>query len=483
MKFANSVKVALFVFLGGLQAAQAQDNPYKNLLRRLPDSTNAVVAMDVKGMQKTLGADSGTTLATLGIASIPLTANKFVMGAQIDMKQRQHVWSITLAELDPKMSIEDIATAEGEKVEKLGTFSIVPSPRNAYFVEVTPSLLACRSPADRQQLKRWLGYQKLNQFADLTTYLTQAVNPKDPALMILAVDLTDNLDRSAVRRGLDHSSVMAGRRRPPDYEKVTNILTAAQGMTMLVTAGSPFNGQLTITFDVTSLDPISDFAKELFIEGLQKTGLFVRDFEGWQPYIGDNFIQISGPLTLHAMRKFGAMIKSPAPSPQAADMANYANLSPTQRTLQATQSYWKTMSAILEDLKTEKANTNKAQAGWYDQFAGQIDKIPLLNVDPDLVTFAMATSQQLRALSTTYTGISTQRGYLKQETKSNMVGFAPIAGQGYWGYSSGAQQDAMQENKMAEQGIMDRTKLWQEIDDATANIRRQLTVKYMVQFN
>jgi hypothetical protein len=482
MKSANCFKVALFVFLGGLQAVQAQDNPYKNLLRRLPDSTNAVVVMDVQAMCKTLGTDSGTTLATLGIANIPLTATKFVMGSQIDMKQRQHVWSIALAELDPKMSIQDIATAEGENVEKLAGYSIVPSPRNAYFVELSPSLLACRTPADRQQLKRWLSYQKLNQFADLTTYLTQAVSPKDPALMILAVDLTDNLDRSAVRRGLDHSAVMAGRRNPPDYEKVTNILTAAQGMTMLVTPGSPFNGQLTVTFDVTSLDPISDFAKELFIEALQKTGLFVRDFEGWQPYIGNNFIQISGPLTLHAMRKFGALIKSPAPNPQAAD-SNYANLSPAQRTLQATQSYWKTLSAILEDLKTEKANTNKAESGWYDQFAGQIDKIPILGVDQDLVTFALATSQQLRALSTTYTGISTQRGYLKQETKSNMVGYVPIAGQGYWGYSSGGQQDAMQENKLAEQGIMDRTKLWEQIDNATADIRRQLTLKYMVQFN
>jgi hypothetical protein len=239
-----------------------------------------------------------------------------------------------------------------------------------------------------------------------------------------------------------------------------------------VTPGSPFNGQLTITFEA-NIDPISNFAQQLFIEGLQKTGLFVRDFENWQSYIGPNFVQLSGPLSLHSMRRFGSLIKAPVPNHQPADS--------NQTPLQATQNYWKNLMSLLEELRTEKASTDRAQAGWYNQFADQIDKMPTLNVDPDLVTFGLATADQLRGLGTTDRGIGLQRGLVQQQGQNNMGG--PPANQGYWGYSGRPQPNqAMQGNQLQDQAKMAQVQLWQRVDDATGNIRARLSQKYMVQF-
>ncbi|HMC90765.1 MAG TPA: hypothetical protein VKI17_14505, partial [Gemmataceae bacterium] len=372
---------AAFVVLFGLTSlGKAEDSAYQDLLRRLPDSTNVVVAADAPGLRQALGVKPGTAVLSSDLNGLPIGCGKFVLGAQVDMSQHKHVWSIAMAQHAGKISIQDIAKTENEQVDEVSGYKVVPCMRNGYFVELASDLLAAGSPANRQMLKRWLTYQKNNQTAALSPYLLQAVNPAEPALMVMAVDLTDSMDPAAIHRGLNGSKVMA-RTKNADYDEVAKTLVRLKGVTLTIEPGSPLTGNLTVDFD-TDTAPVRRFAKSLLLEILQHVGVYVQDFEDWKARLKDRSIGISGTLSYNALRKFGSLIMTPVPAPQAARMASYASMDPAERSAAASKRYFKSLTQILDDLKADKSKTAKALAGWYDRYADQITKLPILDVDP-----------------------------------------------------------------------------------------------------
>jgi hypothetical protein len=502
---------ALVVFFSLAPVCKADDGPYQDLLRRLPDSTNVLVVADVPGLRKALGVAPGTALMTTDISSMPIAASKFVMGAQVNMSERRHVWSIAMAQLANKMSIQDIAKTEGEAVDQVAGYTVVPTMRNGYFIELGPDLLGAGSPADRQRLKRWLSYQKNNQLSALSPYLLQAANPADPALIVMAVDLADSLDPAAIHRGLNGSQVLASWRNA-NYGAVERTLVRAKGLTFTIKSGSPLNGNLMVDFDTDTV-AIRPFGKRLVLEILQHAGIYVPDFEDWQPTLNDRSIGLTGPLSLNALRKFGTLIQTPVPQPEAADMATYASLSPADQARAASLRYFKSVTQVLQDLKTDKSQTVKGLAGWYNNYADQIDKLPILNVDPELIGFASATSENLRAMGASLKGISLQTGYLQRQKVEGQVYNAPnytgnYSGYngygGYWGggaanlannaalYRSGTAGGVTTVNNYAQiyqmqdqlitAGNAARVELWQRIDNETAAVRRQMTMKYKTEF-
>jgi hypothetical protein len=234
----------------------------------------------------------------------------------------------------------------------------------------------------------------------------------------------------------------------------------------------------------------------------------------WKVRIEEQAVGIHGPLSLHALRKYGTLIKTPAPNPDAANIDAYKASSPADRMVASTKRYFKNITQLLDDLKIDKAKNVKAMGDWYDKFADQIDNMPILDVDPDLVKFAAATASNLRAMGASLKGISIQSGYLQRQKTEGQVYQAPNYGSwsggynGYWGpyqsYSgpglatniaqtaAGAaggvttvnnfEQIRLQQDQMVSQGAEARVQLWQQIDQEVSNVRRMLTLKYKTEF-
>jgi hypothetical protein len=501
---------ALFCALVFVPPIAAQ-SPYQDLLRRLPVSTNVLVTVDVQGLRQALGVAPGTALTATDLSTLPIAAKQFVLGAQVDLSQRKHLWSIALAQLAQPMTIQNIAKAEGEAVGQVAGYNVVASKRNAYFIDLGDSLLGIGSPANRQQLKRWLNYQKNNQLAALSPYLLQAANSSGPPLILMAVDISDSLDPLAIHRGLNGSKVMASHPNA-DYAAVAKTLAAAKGLIFTIEAGSPLTGHLTVDFDIDT-SAIRDFGKALLIEILQHADLYVPDFDSWEPRPKYQSIGIHGALSINALRKFGTLIRTPVPPPEAASMDSYQSLDPAQRTLAASKRYFQTITQILADLKDDKTRSVKGLAGWYARYADQLDQLPILDVDPILINFEAATSEHLRAMSASLKGISLESGYLQMQKTEGQIYQAPsYTGNynaygpygGYYGgglanlannvalYRSGTAggvttvnnyaQIYMQQEQLVQQGAAARITLWERIDQETADIRRQLTLKYKTEF-
>jgi hypothetical protein len=270
---------------------------------------------------------------------------------------------------------------------------------------------------------------------------------------------------------------------------------------------------LSADFD-TSIDAVRFFVRSLLLEALEHTGLYVPDFDDWKTRYTDKSVVISGPLSLNSFRKFSTLIKTPAPNPDAASMDSYKSLDPAQRSVNASQRYFTKVTQLMEYLKIDKTKSVKGLAGWYDQTSDQIDKLPILDVDPDLIGWGAAMSENLRAMGASLRGISLQSSYLQRQKAEGQVYQAPNYGtwsggynsyNGYYGgytgpgvasnaarWASGTAggtttvnnyaQIYQQQDALVTQGAADRVVLWQRIDDATGEMRRRMTLKYKTEF-
>jgi hypothetical protein len=484
---------------------------YDDLLRKLPDTTNVVIAGDVQALRQALGLAKDAAILSPDASGLPVAAKEFVVGAHVDMSERKHLWSIGMARLVKKVTMEDLAKSEGSPVEEVAGYSTVASDRNAFFIDLGHGLLATGTPANRQQLKRWLQFQKTNNVIGIPDYLQDAVNAADKALMVIAVDLSDSLSPAAINRGLNQSETLA-KRKNVNYENVAKTLTKVKGLTFVIHAGDPLTAELTIDFSTTT-DAVQNFAKAFLLEALERTELSLPDFEEWRPRIKEKSIGIYGPLSVNSLRKINTLIATPAPAAQVSEMDKYSAMEPGQKTVAASKKYFKSVTQLLDDLKEDKYRSVKSLAGWYDKYAGQIEKLPILDVDPELIQYAAATSEGLRAMGASFQGVSLETSYLQRQKTSVQIYQAPQytgnysgwnAYGGYFGgyganlannaalYRSGtAGGVTTYDNYEQIRGVQDamvtrskgaRTQLWQQIDNETANMRRKMTLKYKTEF-
>jgi hypothetical protein len=467
---------ALAIFLNLAPACRAGGGDFRSLLRRLPDSTTALVVIDVKALRQALGLTREAALSAADISAIPITANKFVMGANVDLSEHRHVWSVGLAQLDGKMTIQDVARMESAPVQKVAGHSAVVSPRNAYFVDLGPGLLATATPANRKVLSHWLAFQDTNQLDTLPQYLINAAAALDSALMVIAVDLEDSVDVAAISRGLTRSQVLAARENL-DYDSVARAIAQVKGIRLTVRPGNPLAGDLTVDFGAGT-GAVRDFAKPLLLEILQNTGLYVADFDAWEATVTDNSVGIHGPLSVNALRKFGTLIRTPAPSPDAADTAGYDAKTPAARGLAASQRYFQSIVQVLEDLKFDKGKTLDSRAGWYEHAATQLNNLPTLDVAPELVRYGATTANLLQSMSTGLKNVSTRIEYVRHNSIYSYYSSGAIFGNSQSGYTS-TNKIVGELKELADQA---RRSLWDKIDDATSLVRRQLTQRFNTQF-
>jgi hypothetical protein len=464
---------ALLLLPGLAGTARAAGGDYRALMRRLPDSTTAVVLVDVKALRQALGVTPGTALATANISSIPAMADKFVLGAQIDQSEHRHVWSIALTRIAGKMTIQDLAKSENEPVQQVAGHAAVVSPRNAYFIDLGPGLLASVTPASRKMVSRWLAFQDTNQVDTVPPYLIKAADAAGSAVMALAIDLEDSADMTAIRRGLTRSQVLSSQENV-DLDAVARAIARVKGLTLSVRPGSPLAGELAVDFDADTA-PVRAFAKPLLLEILQNAGLYLPDFDDWEAQVKDRSVTLRGPLSVNGLRKLGLLIRTPAPSP-AADPGASRPDTPAARALAASQAYFQSVAQILDDLKNDKGKTLDSRAGWYDHAANQFNNLPTLDVDPDLVAFGSATSDRLRALATGLRDTEQKIKYVRYNSWASYLG--PV----YGNRATGFVPTSKVVQALQAQAADARRGLWDQVEDATAQIRQKMTQKFNAQF-
>lgn len=164
---------------------------------------------------------------------------------------------------------------------------------------------------------------------------------------------------------------------------------------------------------------------------------------------------------------------------------------------------------MLEDLRQKPkqqtgGRTIAQNAVWCDQFARKIDKLPILGVDPELAAFGAYAADGLRQASETIKMIGAKKRVRQVNTPpqydyytyGTTYGYSYRSGYGgsgyvpYGTYGTVAVPDTQAYSRELARvateervsGAADARTIFDQLEKATADIRRKMTMKYNVEF-
>jgi hypothetical protein len=285
------------------------------------------------------------------------------------------------------------------------------------------------------------------------------------------------------------------------------LLAGLRGVTLGVTFSEKVFGKLKVDFarDV-SIPPQT--AKALLLHALGNHGAMIDEFEEWKPGVSGKQITLEGYLTDSGMRRLASLFDRPPSLKAKAPSAQATPKTKEQLTLEATQGYFKRVSELLDDLSKKPKENPTAQfpqiGVWMDNYAKKVDKLSILNVDPEMVAFGGFASDSLRAaynairqgsankrirqvntpMQYDYYSFGNTYGYTYRENYYG-AGYVPY---GTYGTVAVPDMSAYQHERTrikTEERVTSANSakdLMQNLQKATADVRRKMTVKYNVEF-
>lgn len=483
---------ALILNLGTIATAQFDD-----LAAKIPSTANAIVLLDG---QKLLASPLATSEGwkekyeqafASGLVSIAPDTQKMVLASQLDFEYMKPLWEAAVADFGRPRSLADVARVTKGTLDPLGDTSAVALRDNAFVVAFGPQRLGVMSPANRQSVARWVRESAGRTKAALSPYLQGSLVASQTSAIVMAFDLQDAVPPDVIKAKLASSPALAGKKI--DLDAAAKALTSLRGLSLEVAFTDATYGRLMIHFsgDATVLAPV---AKPLLLEVLASLGASIDDLAEWQVETEPQRISLRGQLSAAGRKRVFSLIDNPTSQLVAADSSSASTQDSAQTiAAAASQQYFKSIDSILDDIrgKSKNAKTFGESALWFDNWARRIDRLPLLNVDPELLAFGRDTATALRNMAASLRGIginTAARSAQIYNTGSSSVSVSP----GSWGYGGSMSYYAEWRDVSAERlavkaeekakGAISARDIAAQIANETGRIRQVMSQKYQVQF-
>ncbi|MDG2384716.1 MAG: hypothetical protein P8N76_23815 [Pirellulaceae bacterium] len=495
------LRLSSVALLVGLCATTANAQ-FSDLIRRVPPGANAVVAVN---LQKALASPLASKenwkqdrqkAFEAGMIAMPPSADQLLLAAQMDLQFMQPMWEVTLLNVNRKASMPEIATRWGGTIDNFNGRSAVMLPHDAYIVGFGESMVGSMSPGNRQTVGRWLRQIDSNQGGRLSPYLNKAVNyaNKGGTPIIMALDLQDVISPEVVKTRVKQSDFF--KQATIDLDKLAKTLASAQGVTLGITIKDRVFGKLKVDFgeDASVLNGIF---KPLVLDVLATHSASINEFSDWKPVVKGKTASIEGYLDRSGMRRLLSFIDSPAAlgTPQ-------GPISSGQDTealkISSSQQYFKSITTLLDDLqqdtKSGQAKTMGQVGAWLDRYSRKIDKLPMLNVDPELLDYSAYVSDTLRQASDSLKSIA-GRSRVRELNSTEYTDRYAYRG-GRWGaygayggvasstYDRYGTQQARTAARTEERvsGTANARDIMRGVESATTDVRRKMVKKYNAEF-
>lgn len=481
-----------------LSAPFARGQSFDQLLPKVPATANAVVLIDVERTLASPLAQKEGWGKKLELAYVsrpiflPPESTKLVMAASLEPGNDflRH-WELAVMDLTDPLSMRSIARSEGGYVDTIKGVDVAWTPSDAYFVALSDRELGLVFPANRQFVSRWIGYATKNDRVMLSDYLRRATQLTNEKIQILmAIDLTDVVQPHELAEKIEDSPLF--QKAKLSKEQVIPLLSSLQGAVLRVALADDAQAQLRIDFaeDVT---PLKAVAQELVLQVLGNLGANVDELQSWKTEVKGQAILMQGSLSQDGQRRVFSVIELPTakfsmlpPQEQGAGGASEAENESLIR--ESSLTYFRSIGVLLKDLRRELQG-NKAVSAILERYAGKIDRMPILHVDDDLLDYGSGVSQTLRGIA-----LSRRQGGIQSGVATAGMGGGGYSnydyGYGYFGNLgdrySGARRSAADRASIKAQSMaasnQARVEGAKAIAEATAEIRRQMTQKYGVEF-
>jgi hypothetical protein len=463
------------------------------MLARVPDSANVVATIDVNGlMQSDLGTREGWAQKRnmdylAGVVPFPPSMKFVVSACAFNPVNHNSDWQIALATFANPVDPYVIAKKEGSEVEWIDEQFVIPSRRNAYFLQLDRFNYGVYTPANRQHFSKWVSFVKATKNSTDTKISPYLVNTVQAGAAFgqvsIVMDLANFLNKTEVQKRLAQSKAVEEAK--PDVTALANFITGIKGLRLSIKADSAFTAELRFDFS-ESAQPYQGIFAPLLNEVVTKTGVPLGDMTSWKMQISGNSVTLRGGLHTDEVRRIVALVTPLGPNSDVDD-----NLSGSQAILVTSQRYYRALQTLLNDLRKKSDQLDKARdwnnnAAWYEYAAGKIDQLPTVDTDPDLVKMGDDVAGKLRVMAQSLRGVNIQNKVLDSQQYTNQ-GWGGWGGY-YGGYGGGRYSDsnwrevASAKVQQAADGAKDRNAIWVTIKNAMTDLQSALAKKYGAEF-
>ena len=266
----------------------------------------------------------------------------------------------------------------------------------------------------------------------------------------MAIDATDAITPAFVQErleGIDNADIKNAKVSQADIVK---ILSSLKGVMLGITFGREAYGKLKVDFgqDVT---PLADIAKPLLLDVLSRRGAMLNEFAQWKTQTKGTTIFFDGPLTESGLTRITSLINLPtqalqapaassgpaqAPPPAGGATPAQSPSDPQQLVLETTQNYYKSIDHLMADLKGRKGEAHSiGQIGlWFGSYANRVTKLPILNVDEQMLEYGQYVAQQLRDANMAIKGFGINKRVAEVNADNSAAPFGGVVGQSVSNY-------------------------------------------------
>lgn len=510
----NRRRLATGLFLVFLFACAARPGHagFGDLVQHLPDDANVLILFNVDGLlasplgvKENWSAKQQQAFASNWII-VPPGTSRFAMAAQFQLESMKPLWQAGVAELQTPPSMAKAAALHGGTVDQINQRNVAILPPDIYLVQFGQKLAGYLTPANRQDAGRWIDqvYSSSNR-VPLSPYLAEGFEFADKlgTPVIVAMDLQHVFPTAFLRSRLEAAESLKGQNI--DLDQLSSALASVRGMTLGITVGERVYAKLKIDFD-QDLPLTAEIAKPLLLEALANHGAMIEELKDWTCEVNGKQITLGGELQQSGRQRIFSLLDAP-PELQAAGPPSPSEVQQSEERYlaMASQQYFKSVTGLLDDLRGKRksdASVTWGQVGlWFEKYAGKIDKLPILNVDPELLEWGSYVSDQLRQAETSMKGIGARSSYRMTEMP-NVEAYSyrsgAVGGVGRYGYGGAygyqaaynpklslALQGQQEANVRTQEKIRGNTSanlIMQGLQEETGEIRKRMTQKYKIEF-
>lgn len=492
--------------------AQAQ---FKGMRPRIPSDTNVLILMNVDKMIGSRVADKERWEARrkaaydAGVSALPPDATEVVLAGRTDLEFGQSIWEMSMVRLERERNVTTVAQRYGGAMDDIEGRSATRLPNDLFVLQMAPDMLASYTPANRQDVSRWLRSTDVSSGSQLSPYLDQAFAyaTKVGSPIIMAMDIQGMISPDRVRVAASASPALKASGIP--VEKLVPLLVGAQGITLGITLQDDAVGAVRVDFN-SPPNALAKIGKPLLIEILEKHGAMIDDLRDWEPSVNGNTFLLRGKFSSNGLRRVLSVLELPPALTDAMQDASSPGSDPEGTAqLIATQQYWNSVNSLVEDLrikpKRDKVKTFGQAAIWYDKYARKIDRLPILNVDEEMLDYGtyiassfrqaegimkgvgMRTSMRTASNNPVSGGYSTYMGGYRANSGWGAGMYGPQGvtmgvGPGRASLQEKGRTDAIIRGEERTAGAASVQEIWQGIDATMAEVRRNMVKKYSADF-
>lgn len=491
--------VALAALLISPVWAAAQISPLlKEMARYVPQDANMIMAVNVDLLHESDFAKKNDLASShlkkfqAGLTMVPPDSSYFLLSSKYDFEYMDSQWTVAMAQFNKNIPVADIARLRGGTVDTLAGKQAVFTPDDRIIVNFSPGNYGAIAPANRQTASRWVLNGDNNRQPVMSKYLIDALSLIDErsSPVVMAMDLQYIMSEKLIRGKLDLSETLE-KRKDVNRDDLAGLLASIQGVKLTIDFKETPIGTITVDFGKDA-KVLGGFGKFLLMEALTNHGAYIEDFEKWNTSVNGNSLMLSGGLSATGMRRIFSLMDQPHAG---GSLAENDAQSDDQKVVIATKRYFSSVETLLDDLGSHGNARSMGQIGvWFDKYADKVDRLSVLNVDPDMVQYGAFVSEQLRDASTAIKTGTINTGSRSAQTW-NSGGNYVYGRSGYNGYAFGtgwsyndaanlevdAQRRAIKAEEKARSASSARG-IMTEIKNYSGEIRRAMTQKYNVEF-